>query len=77
MVRYEYYADSHILGLRLDDSPEVFIDLAEVENIASQSEADPESSYVMLYRFADDVRNLFGNYGHLEECPLGEDEPKE
>lgn len=73
MVSYEFYGDSHILGLSFDSGREVFLDLEHMRRfaeLAPEAWANFDEPMVTLYRTPADVRNLFGAYGCLEECPV-------
>jgi len=75
MISYQIHGNN-ILELQFDGVGSGFIDLADVSKAIGTfpDEADP----VEVYIDTQSVRDLFGFYGILEQCPLEPlDEPEE
>ena len=72
MVRYEFYGDAHILGLRVEDGAEVFIDVQDLSQPGDLLVEEDGISRVQVYVDPAEVRDLFGSHGCLGQCPLGD-----
>jgi hypothetical protein len=74
MVDYEFYGDSSILGLSVDGSAEVFIDLDDVRNVSRAVDDDEVNPSIPVAVSPEDVGGLFGAHGCAEQCPRLEEE---